>query len=208
MNVHDSEQLAELLNGRGVQACQGRRKGRSHNRKYLQHQGKGGTEGNQRGGEAQKPQGGQSRPADGDRAAAWPRGKGLQLLRKVRGLDFVFGTQAIARVPEILRKVGEGSGPIIDVRLNGEAGSIGIFAVPPRKKISAFRQHHAGLRQLLRVLRRALPAGKRNQPGHGKRPRRGQPAGRSRHQGGHAPGPEREFVREVFRLRTGVSPPC
>ncbi len=47
------------------------------------------------------------------------------------------GTQAIGRVPGILRKLEEGSDAVIDTGLNGNAESIGILAVP-RQKTSAY----------------------------------------------------------------------
>jgi len=63
--------------------------------------------------------------------------EGSRMLKKLSGLDFVFGTQAIARVPDIIRRVAEGGETIIDTRLNGNAESIGILATP-REKTSAF----------------------------------------------------------------------
>ncbi len=63
--------------------------------------------------------------------------EGRNLLKKLSGLDFVFGTQAIGRVPEMLRRLEEGGAPLVDTKLNGNSDSIGILAVP-RQKTSAF----------------------------------------------------------------------
>ena len=137
MNVHDTEQLAELLKGEGYRLVRDARKADLIIVNTCSIREKAEQKAISEAGKLKSLKDANPALLMGIGGCMAQR-EGAQLLRKVRGLDFVFGTQAIARVPEILRKIGEGSGPIIDVRLNGEAGSIGIFAVPPRKKLSAF----------------------------------------------------------------------
>lgn len=134
MNVHDSEQIAELLIRQGlkpvkdakradliiVNTCSIREKAEqkaiSEAGKLLK-QAKPGLIMGIGGCMAQK--------------------EGSRLLRKLNGLDFVFGTQAIGRVPDLVRRVQEGADFIVDTSLNGNAESIGILAIPG-KKTSAF----------------------------------------------------------------------
>jgi tRNA-2-methylthio-N6-dimethylallyladenosine synthase len=136
MNVHDSEQLAELLVRQGfrpvrdakradliiVNTCSIREKAEQ---KAISEAGK------LRNLKQSKP--GLMLGIGG--CMAQKEGRGL--LKKLSGLDFVFGTQAICRVPEIIRKVQQGAESIVDTGLNGNAESIGILAVPAQKT-SAF----------------------------------------------------------------------
>lgn len=136
MNVHDSEQLAELLVRQGlkpvkeakradliiVNTCSIREKAEQ---KAISEAGK------LRNLKESKPQlllgiGG-----------CMAQKEGRKMFKKLSGLDFVFGTQAIGRVPDIIRKLQNGGDSIVDTRLNGNAESIGILAVP-RQKTSAF----------------------------------------------------------------------
>lgn len=137
MNVHDSEQLAELLKAEGYRLVKDARKADLIIVNTCSIREKAEQKAISEAGKLKSLKDANPGLLMGIGGCMAQR-EGAQLLRKVRGLDFVFGTQAIARVPDIIRKIGEGSGPIIDVRLNGEAGSIGIFAAPPRKKLSSF----------------------------------------------------------------------
>lgn len=136
MNVHDSEQLAELLIMQGlrpvrdakradliiVNTCSIREKAEQ---KAISEAGK------LRNLKRTRP--GLLLGVGGCMAQK----EGSRLLKKLSGLDFIFGTQAIGRVPDILSRAGEGRDPVIDTSLNGNAGSIGILAIP-RRKTSAY----------------------------------------------------------------------
>lgn len=136
MNVHDSEQLAELLIRQGlkpvteakradliiVNTCSIREKAEL---KAISEAGK------LRDLKRSRPQmllgiGG-----------CMAQKEGRNLFKKLSGLDFVFGTHAIGRVLDIIRKLQEGGDSVIDMGFNGNAESIGILAIP-RQKTSAF----------------------------------------------------------------------
>ena len=89
--------------------------------------------------------------------------EGERLLAAAPHLDLVFGTQGIYRLPELVRRAWMGARPV-DVELAP--------CFPPLPRRQWLRgpapgpgHHHAGLRQLLHLLRGALCAGPGNEPG-------------------------------------------
>jgi len=137
MNVHDSEQLTELLKGSGyvrtdsakeadliiVNTCSIREK--AEQKVYSQL-------GRYRQIKMAKP--GVMLGICGCVAQQ----QGERLIEKLPFLDLVFGTHNIHRLPEFISRVGKTGRPVVETGFHETVPSIGILAPPERGAVSAF----------------------------------------------------------------------
>jgi len=61
-----------------------------------------------------------------------------ELLKKAPFVDLVFGTQNIHRLPELLVNFGKSGTPLVDTSLHGKTKSIDILALPDNGAVSAY----------------------------------------------------------------------
>src|SRR5512137_59518 len=137
MNVHDSEQLAELLKGSGygtigsakdadliiVNTCSIRDKAEQKVYSEL---------GRYR--HLRKARPGLQLGVCGCVAQQ----QGVHLLEKIPYLDLVFGTHNIHRLPEFIDRVEETGRPVVETGFRETVPSIGILALPEKGSVSAF----------------------------------------------------------------------
>lgn len=137
MNVHDSEQLAQLLKREGYRAVKDPKRADIILLNTCSIREKAELKAVSEAGKLRNLKDANPRLILGVGGCMAQR-EGGRLLRRIDGLDLVFGTQAIGSVPGLVRRLVEGSGPLVDVKLNGKAGSIGVFSEPPRGSTAAF----------------------------------------------------------------------
>ncbi|HOD35843.1 MAG TPA: tRNA (N6-isopentenyl adenosine(37)-C2)-methylthiotransferase MiaB [Syntrophales bacterium] len=137
MNVHDSEQMIELLRGHGyeptrepkradliiVNTCSIREK--ADQKAYSQL-------GRYRGMKERKP--GLILGVSGCLAQQL----GGEFFKKIPGLDFVLGTHNIHRLPSVIASVERTGSPVVETAFHETVSSTGIVTIPERGTVTAF----------------------------------------------------------------------
>ena len=59
------------------------------------------------------------------------QGQGRRILSRAPHVDAVFGTHAVSRLPDIIRRIEAGGGPVVDVAMDGAKDAFAPFTDPP-----------------------------------------------------------------------------